>query len=299
MNEYWTYRIASWLSRILPMKFAYWAGLRIADQYYRRNVKGREAVMSNLRQVLAARGVTPADDTLDGLARKMFQYFGKYLVDFFRYARLTEKDVKHIVSIEHREYMDQCMKPGKGAILVTAHIGNWELGGAVVAALGYKVNALVLPQRLDRLNRMFQRQRRRRGMNVIQVGGGRSALVVVRLLRRGEVVALLGDRDFTEKQEPIPFFGKPARIPRGPAWLCVKTGAPILAGFLIRQVDDTFLMKLYPPIFPQPGDTVESIRARVCGILESVIGEYPHQWYIFDDFWSLESSGDEWKGTLI
>jgi len=84
MNEYWTYRIASWLSRILPMKFAYWAGLRIADQYYRRNVKGREAVMSNLRQVLAARGVTPADDTLDGLARKMFQYFGKYLVDFFR-----------------------------------------------------------------------------------------------------------------------------------------------------------------------------------------------------------------------
>jgi lauroyl/myristoyl acyltransferase len=298
MNEYWTYRIASWLSRILPEKLAYWAGLRIADQYYKRNVKGRQAVISNLRQILTARGVTPAEATLDGLARKMFQHFGKYLVDFFRYARLTEKEAKRIVSIEHRDYMDRCLKPGKGAILVTAHIGNWELGGAVLAALGYKVNALVLPQRLDRLNRMFQRQRQRRGMNVIQVGDGRSALGVVRLLRRGEVLALLGDRDFTEKQDPIPFFGRPARIPRGPAWLSVKTGAPILAGFLIRQVDDTFLLKLYPPIFPQPGDTVESVRARLCAILETVIGEYPHQWYIFDDFWSLEPGQDEQKGPL-
>ena len=297
MNEYWTYRTAAWLSRIMPEKLAYWFGLRVADQFYRRNHQGRRAVISNLRQIMAARGVEPADLALAGLARKMFQYFGKYLVDFFRYARLTPEDMKRIVSIEHREYIDQCVSAGKGAVLVTAHFGNWELGGAVVAAMGYKVNALVLPQQMDRLNRMFQRQRERRGLNVIQVGGGRSALSVVRLLRRGEIVAVLGDRDFTEKHEPIPFFGKPARIPRGPAWLSVTTGAPIVVGFLIRQVDDTFLLRLHPPIVPGKDTSVASLRAEICRIMEGAIGEYPYQWFIFDDFWALDAGGADGKGS--
>jgi lauroyl/myristoyl acyltransferase len=297
MNEFWTYRMASWLSRILPEKLAYWAGLRVADQFYRHNHRGRAAVFSNLRTIFAARGVEPADLALDGLARKMFQYFGKYLIDFFRYARLTPAQVKKIVSIEHQEYVDEALKLGKGVVMVTAHMGNWELGGAVMAGLGYKINALVLPQRLERLNRMFQRQREKRGVNLILVKGGRSALSMVRVLRRGEVVAVLGDRDFTEKSDPILFFGKPARMPRGPAWLSVTSGAPLIVAFLLRQVDDTFLLRIHPPMVPGPEDTVETARARICRILEDEIAEYPYQWFIFDDFWALDPSKSAAEGA--
>jgi KDO2-lipid IV(A) lauroyltransferase len=279
------YRLAAFLSRLPPERMAYWIGLRIADAFYRRNRAGREAVMSNLKNIYTARGVEPATDALQGLARKCYQYFGKYLIDFFRYARVTPEEVRRRVSIEHGEYLQECLALGRGAVLVTAHFGNWELGAAVMAAMGYKINAMVLPERLQKLNRMFQRQRESRGVKLIPVG--RSAVLnAVHLLKQGELVGLLGDRDFTGKNDRVDFFGRPARIPRGPAWLSFKTNAPILLVFLIRQVDDSFLMRFYPPILPEKEGSVEALRSRICRIMEQEIGERPYQWFIFDDFWA-------------
>jgi lauroyl/myristoyl acyltransferase len=284
MNEYRSYQIAAFLSRALPEKLAYWFGLRIADGFYRRNEKGRKAVASNIRQIYAARGIIPAEETCDGLARKTFQYFGKYLIDFFRYARLTPEEVRRRISIQNMENLEACRKLNKGVLFVTAHFGNWELGGAVMAALGMPLNALVLPARLEKLNRMFQALREKRGIRPIPVG--RSVTSIVRCLRNDEFVAVLGDRDFTNKDDRVPFFGKPARIPRGPAWLSLKTGAPILPAFLLRQVDDTFLLRFHEPIFPEQESSIETVRRKVCAVLEKEIGENPFQWFIFDDFWA-------------
>jgi lauroyl/myristoyl acyltransferase len=284
MFEYWVYRLASLISRVLPMRLAYWVGLRVADMFYRHNHAGRQAVTSNLRQIYLAQKIEPAEEALEGLTRKTFQYFGKYLVDFFRYSMLSVEDVRRIVSVAHVEYLDETVRLGRGVILLTAHFGNWELGGAVLTALGYRFKALVLPQRIEKLNRLFQSQRESRGMQVIPVGN--SALGVMRSIKRGEVVALLADRDFTSRDDRITFFGKSARLPKGPAWLSKHTGAPIVPGFLIRQVDDTFLLRIHPPIFPENEPSEESLRQTICSVLEKEIGERPYQWFIFDDFWA-------------
>ena len=296
MNEYLSYRLAAILCRLFPEKLAYWFGLRIADIFYARNHVGREGIISNLKRIYAARGVVPAEATLTGLSRKTFQYFGKYLIDFFRYARLTPEEVHQRVCLEHLDYLEQCVALKRGVLVLTAHFGNWELGGAAVTALGYKVNALVLPARLEKLNQMFQKQRAKRGVNLIPVN--RSAVLsMIRCLKNGEIVAVLGDRDFTDKNDRIEFFGEPARIPRGPAWLSMKSGAPILPAFLMRQVDDTFLLRFHPPIFPEREGSVEAIRSKICRALEKEIGEQPYQWFIFDDFWAnnvqpTKSGGD-------
>jgi lauroyl/myristoyl acyltransferase len=285
MNEYITYRLASILCRMVPEKLAYWFGLRLSDLFYLRNHVGREAIISNLKRIYAARGVVLAEAALTGLSRKTFQYFGKYLIDFFRYARLTPEEVRQRVSLEHLDYLEQCMALKRGVLVLTAHFGNWELGAAAVTALGYKVNALVLPARLEKLNQMFQKQREKRGVKLIPVN--RSAVLsMIRCLKNGEIVAVLGDRDFTAKDDRIEFFGEPARIPRGPAWLSMKSGAPILPAFLMRQVDDTFLLRFHPPIFPEQEGSVDAIRAKICRALEKEIGEQPYQWFIFDDFWA-------------
>lgn len=291
MNEYITYRLASILCRMFPEKLAYWFGLRLSDFFYARNHGGREAIISNLKRIYAARGVVLAEAALVGLSRKTFQYFGKYLVDFFRYARLTPKEVRQRVSLEHLDYLEQCMALKRGLLVLTAHFGNWELGAAAVTALGYKVNALVLPARLEKLNQMFQKQREKRGMKLIPIG--RSAVLsMIRCLKNGEIVAVLGDRDFTGKDDRVEFFGEPARIPRGPAWLSMKSGAPILPGFLMRQVDDTFLLRFLPPIFPEQEGSMEAIRAKICRVLEKEIGEQPYQWFIFDDFWTSHAKSE-------
>ena len=285
MNEYITYRLASILCRMFPEKLAYWFGLRISDIFYARNHVGRQAIVSNLKRIYQARGVVPAEASLRGLSRKTFQYFGKYLIDFFRYARLTPEEVRQRVSLEHLEYLEQCLALKRGVLVLTAHFGNWELGGAAITALGYKVNALVLPARLEKLNQMFQKQREKRGVKIIPVN--RSAVIsMIRCLKDGEIVAVLGDRDFTPKDDRIEFFGEPARIPRGPAWLSMKSGAPILPAFILRQVDDTFLLRFHPPIFPAQEGSMDAIRAKICRVLEKEIGERPYQWFIFDDFWA-------------
>lgn len=284
MNEYWKFRLAEGLSRALPRQQAYWVGLRAADRFYARNGPDRQAVLSNLRQIYRARGVMPPAEVLEGLARKTFQYFGKYLVDFFRYAALDEAQVEQMVSREHPEYLDEAVARGKGVLMVSAHFGNWELGGAVLSALGHQVHAVFAPQRLQKLDRLFRERRERRGMHAIPLG--RAASGIIRCLRSGEIVALLGDRDFTAKDDRVPFFGKPARMPRGPARLSLHTGAPIVPAFLRREIDDSFLFRLYPPIYPEEMENEMGIRNRLCRILEKEIGDHPYQWFIFEDFWA-------------
>lgn len=294
MNTYIAYIILSFLSRVLPEKLAYWIGLRFADLFYYFNRHGREAVQSNIRQIFEARHAVPAEGTLQGLARKNFQYFGKYLVDFFRYGRLSPEQMRQRITIEHPEYLEEAIALGRGVIGVSAHFGNWELAGAVMAALGHEVSAVEMPQQFEKLNRMFQRQRQARGVKLIPLG--RAIFEIIRCLRRGEVVGLLGDRDFSAQEERIDFFGKPARLPRGPAWLSIKTGAPVMVGFVLRQVDDSFVVRMYPPILPEKEGSEDAIRRKIRDIMEECLGEYPYQWFIFDDFWSNStgtSAGDK------
>lgn len=295
MSGYLSYRLAACLSRRLPGRSAYWVGLRAADYFYRHHHRDREAVLSNLRQIFAWRGIEPATDSLDGMTRKTFQYFGKYLVDFFRFSRLSAEDVRKMVSIEHRDYMDQALAAGRGVIAVTAHLGNWELGGAVLIALGHEVNAVVMPQRMPRLENLLRRQRESRGMHLLPVGS--SALGLIRCLRRGQIVALLADRDFTRHHERYDFFGKPACMPRGAAWLSRRTGAPIVPVFLLRQEDDTFLLRLHPPIWPEEQGTHENIMHRIRDVLQQEISERPYQWFIFRDYWSPR--GETLPGTEV
>ena len=293
MVEYFAYLIAGFLCRTIPRHFAYWLSLRISDCYFFFDRRGRDAVMANLRQVMAFRGCHPTQRELKLTARTTFQFFGKYLVDFFRFQRLSEGDIKRLVTIEHPEYIEQAWDYGKGVIAVTAHLGNWEIGGAVLAGMGYPINVVALKQPSAKLNDFFQKHRRKRGMMVVPLGASVKRLIGA--LRRKEFIALLADRDYSDHHEPTNLCGAPACMPRGASWLAAKTGAVVLPGFVLRNEDDTFLMKMYPPIFPEEGMTQEAIQARINTELEDAIGAYPHQWFMFQPVWGGLSYGQAGK----
>lgn len=284
MDMYTCYRLAQIISRTLPRRFAYWLGLRIADHFYASDHAGRRAVMSNFRQILTMQGVAASDETLAQMARKNFQYFGKYLVDFFKFSRFTPAEIQRLVSMEHIEYLEQAEALGRGVIFITAHLGNWELGGAILASPGRRIHAVYLPQRANKVNELFQKHRSQRGLQGIPLG--HAARGVMEALKHNECVAMLADRDFTAHHFPILFFGKPAHLSSGPARIAVKTQAPLLPTFILRQPDDTFLLRLYPPIVPTPQTTVAELQERIRDVLEQEIGRNPLQWFMFDDFWN-------------
>ncbi len=284
MSTYISYRLAQIISQGLPRRFAYWVGLRIADRFYARDHQGRRAVMSNLSHILESQGTHASEESLQQLARKNFQYFGKYLVDFFKFSRFAIKDVHRLVSLEHLEHLEQAERLGRGVVLITAHLGNWELASAVFTALGRRVSAVFFPQRVGKINELFQKHRTRRGLHLIPFG--HAARGVLEALKNKEHVAMLADRDYsTRHEEPILFFDRPARLPSGPARIAVKTGAPVVPLFMVRQEDDTFRLRFHPPIIPTPEITVDDMRHRIRDAIESEISRQPLQWFMFNDFW--------------
>ncbi len=282
-NSYFSYRLAQILSRWLPRRFSYWIALRVADRFFAKDEKGRRAVMSNLAQVLQSQNISASEETLKKMARQTFQLFGKYLVDFFKFSRMTRAEVRRLVSIEHLNYLEEACRLGKGALLFTAHLGNWELGGAIMTALGYRLNVVFLPQRLEKINRLFEKQRRERGLQLIPLG--HAARGVLQAFKRKECVVMLADRDFTAHHHPIDFFGKPAQLSSGPVRIAMRTGVPLVPSFVLRQKDDTFLLRFYPPILVTETSTAEEIELKIAKVMENEIAQNPSQWFIFENFW--------------
>lgn len=239
--------------------------------------------MCNLAHILQAQNINASEETLMQMARNTFQLFGKYLVDFFKFSRMTRSEVRRLVSIEHLDYLEQACRMEKGVLLITAHIGNWELGGAIMTALGYRLNVVFLPQRLDKINKLFEKQRRQRGLLMIPLG--HAARGVLQAFKRKECVVMLADRDFTAHHHATLFFGKPAQLSSGPTRIAMRTRVPIVPSFVLRQKDDTFLLRFYPPILIQDGATAEEIDAKIGKVMEKEIAQNPAQWFVFENLW--------------
>ena len=293
--RYLAYKLAKWLSKTPPRHFAYWLSLRIADAYFFLDRRGRNAVTANLRQVFLFKNQSVSERALSLATRRAFQNFGKYLVDFFRFSRLSEQDIRRLVDIQNLDYVDQGLAKGKGVVLVTGHLGNWELGGAVLAGMGYPISAVALRQPSAKLNEFFQRHRRERGMKIISLGNAVGSLI--RALRNNELVALLADRDYSLRNDFVPFCGAEACLPRGPAWMSIKTGAPVVAGFMLRRPDDTFVLQMYPPIDPESEMTEANVRKRIAEVLEKGICGDPSQWFMFEKVWDGRSYGHSFSGS--
>ena len=280
---YWFFRFVAFLVRALPLKVAYWVGLRFCDASFFLNRRGRAAVQENIRIIFNHQGIQPSRHIIDGCTRKTFQYFGKYLADFIRFRKLTPEGVQENISIQGIEYLNQIKDSKRGAIMLTAHYGNWELGGAFIASMGIPINAVVRPVPSPALERLFHFFREQRGLKVIPLA--HAGVGIIKALKRGESVALVGDRDFSGNGLPHSFFGRETSLPRGAAWFSHRTGVPIYIGFATRAPDDSFILRMYPPIDPVELGSEEAIQDRVVSIMEETIARDPCQWFIFDPFW--------------
>ena len=102
-------------------------------------------------------------------------------------------------------------------------------------------------------------------------------------------MAVIGDRDFTHSVHTVEFFGRPARLPDGPAKLALATGAPLLPIFMIRLPDDTFAYVVEEPIWAdKQRHTVDDVMRQIAMALERVIRQHSEQWFLFHNLWDIE-----------
>ena len=278
------YKIGQLIVLILPLKAGYRLACWVADIHYRLSKRDRQIIINNLKVVLKR-----DERKINYYAREVFRNFGKYLVDFLRFSKLDRRFIEERIKIEGKEYFDEALRTGKGVVILSAHLGNWELAGAVAAMLGYPLNIVAWVHKNRRVNNLFLRQRTNKGIKVIPPGI--SVKKCFSVLRNNEMVGLVGDIDFANPDHGISinFFGKRALLPKGPATLSLKTGACIIPVFMVREEKDFFKFIINRPIeYNATGNFEEDLKnltQRISEVLESFISRYPSQWSIFSEIW--------------
>lgn len=278
---YRLYRLGWWLARRWPPGVSYGLARGLAWLRYLVAAEDRHAVRRNLTAILGA-----AHPGLSRATLAVFLNFAVYLVDFFRLPQLGPAFFRRHVAVVGREHLDAALRQGRGVIILSAHLGNYELGAAAVAALGYPANAIVLTHQDLQIDAFFKGTRRACGVTSIPVGMALRQSYAC--LKRNELVGILGDRDFFNNGIRRPFLGRQMSTPKGPALLSLHTGALILPTFLIRDQDQQYTLIFDQPIAPEPsaGETreIERLTTVALGVLEQYIRRYPTQWYLFRDF---------------
>ncbi len=292
MFNYILYRIGQFVALHLPIKLAYAIAVLSSDLHYIFADKDRLTLTQNLRAIFPEK----SKKEIRRLKIRTFRNFAKYLVDFFRFEMLDKDYIKKFVTIKDIRYLDGAMAAGKGVILLTAHIGNWELGGVVLAVLGYPFWAVALPHKYKKVNDFFNTQREIKGVKVIP--SNKAVRQSLTLIKENKLVALVGDRDFSREGILVDFFNKTTSLPKGPAAFALKTGAPIVPGFMVRNPDDTFTLQFEKPLMPPAAvqrdpantneDQLKEITEQYKVIIEKYILQYPDQWYMFRTFWKEE-----------
>jgi len=286
--NYYCYRLGQCIALALPLKIAYAIAVFVSDLYYLAAYRDRRSVNNNLAEIFPDK---PRKE-LRVICKKVFRNFAKYLVDFFRFNIIDLEYINKNVKLENLHYFDQARSAGNGVVVLTAHLGNWELGGVVIAQLGYPLWVVALPHKSKKVNDFFDAQRASRGVKVIAMG--KAVRSCICQINKNNMVALVGDRDFTEKGIALDFFNRPAYFPLGPAALSLMTGAVIVPGFMLRNADDSFTLKIEKGIeFTPTGDRekdLEGIIRRYKNIFEDYIRSYPEQWYVFRHFWIKEKA---------
>lgn len=284
MFKYYLYKFGQFLTNRLPLSLSYKFARLISLCHYYCSASDRKAVSNNLRTICGT------DKNINALTKEVFVNFGMYLVEFFRMGKMLDpRFIEQNVRIEHMDRLDQVLSKGKGAILLTAHLGNWEYGGVLLSKLGYPFTAVALPHKERPVNDLFNYQRESQGVTIVPTN------IAVRKclesLKENKLIALVGDRDFGNHGEVMDFLGRKAVIPKGAAIFSGKTGAPIIPIFLVRHKDGKFVLFLEDPIYPPViEDWVEKenlfcVMKKYLVVIEQKIRQYPTQWLMFREFY--------------
>ncbi len=228
-----------------------------------------------------------------------FKNYGRYLLDYMAMHRIGEHNQHIYLDDCHigEEYFTQAERMGRGIILITPHLGNWELGGIFFALKGYKLNVLSVTDTNHKARRFREIMREKYGINTIYVDGDgmQTMIQVVNALKRKEIVALLGDRDGSPQTIEADFFGRKTKFPVGVAYIALASGAPVLPVFVLLRKSGRYQGIVEKPVLFQQHisslsrkDAIQTGIQEIVSVFERYIRKYPDQWYNFYPFWEAQ-----------
>jgi len=270
-------KAAAGLARALPEKSARALGRWLGRLGYHLAGYRRGVAAENLRRALG-KGMPPSK--VDRLVKEVFANLGQTAVEVFCFPQWGGNQLRDKVECDNVGMFDRALAGGKGAILLSAHFGNWELFGAWVATLGYPIDVVVKPQRNSSADEFYNRLRRSMGVGIIPTQKASRQIIVS--LKKNRLVAILADQYAGNDGIPVEFFGRMTPTHRGPAAIALRLGCPIFHGVLVRLPDGRHRAICDGPLEFEPTSSPEEdilrLTQKYTRVLEEYIRRHPEQW---------------------
>jgi Kdo2-lipid IVA lauroyltransferase/acyltransferase len=285
--------LVSAVGRSLPLRLGQFFGRGLGRLAYHVARRERNKALKN---IAVAFPEWPEEKRVETI-RAMFRHFGMSL---FEIAWLPNLDVKRrdeLTSVEGMEPLLQLMDVGRGVVVFTAHCGNWEWMSYVVGLFGRPTTVLQRERDAPEMNRYITELRARSGVRTIDRGSAAAGRELIQSLRRGGILAFLIDQNLRTESVQVPFFGRPALTPIGPAKLAVRTESIVVDILVERLPDGRHRLKVGEPFAVSRTDDPVALTERMTRIIEAQVRRVPEQWVWVHDRWRDRPQWDIQKTT--
>jgi phosphatidylinositol dimannoside acyltransferase len=270
--------VAGWrLVRLLPEPAARRLFTTIADRIARGDGKGVRRLRANLARVRPDLN----DDRLDALTGEAVRSYLRYWCESFRLPSRDVDDLLRHTRTVDEHFVRDAYAQGRGVVVPLPHTANWDWAGAWACATGMPLVTVAERLRPERLYDEFVAYRRSLGMEILPLTGPDSALPRLEAwVRSGGLVCLLADRDLSRTSVPVTLCGRPARMPRGPALLARRTGAPLVP-VTLHYAGEDMVVRFHAPVPHADGDAgVAAMMQQVADVFSAAFAEHPQDWHM-------------------
>ena len=217
----------------------------------------------------------------DAIARAAYENLGRVGLET---TVLSTLPAGRVLELFHEprgwEHVTRALAAGKGLLLVSGHLSNWELGAGFLAARGVPIEAVARRMNNPLVDGYLTRSRQRLGVTVIFDHD--AVKRIPRAVREGKAVGLLADQGVKGLAASyVPFFGRLARTPKGPAVFALRFGIPCVLAVVVRETDGRYRMLFEPVPVTDTGDRegdTDRIVAAYTAQLERIVRQYPGQY---------------------
>lgn len=235
--------------RLLPERAALALFARMADVVHRRDGAGVRRLRGNLARICPELD----EAALEDLTHEAVRSYMRYWAESFRLPSWPIEDVVRRTHVEDEHKLREAYALGRGLVVALPHQANWDWAGAWACATGLPLTTVAERLRPERLYDEFVAYRAGLGMEILPAGDGSTFATLVSRVRGGRLVCLLADRDMSRSGVEVLLCEQPARMPRGPAELARRTGAPLVPATLAYD-GPNLRVRIHDPVPHEAGE---------------------------------------------
>jgi len=283
MWRYYAFRIIGPPLSLLSLKLGYIVARIVADSLYILSPGLRRTIGDNLRHVI---GWDVDNANLQRAIRNVLRNAAKNYFDLIKFPRMKMSEIESLINVHGWKNLEDAINRGKGVILVSAHLGSFDMTAQVLVARAVKTTALVETQEPPALLNHVISLRKSKGLTIVPNQTGVLRLLIKKL-KNGEVVGFLCDRDIDGDGQESSFFGEATTLPAGAVRIAMRTGSAIVPCFNLRREDNRYDIYFEPAldIAGKGNDAVVKNMEQLIRVLERFISSCPEQWVVLSPLW--------------